>query len=81
MKSMRTGLAAALLVAGAVSMTACAGQSAGMPDTVKVQNVENNVISVSSREQVKVEPDMAEIVYSVYSQASDAQTCQTQKTS
>ncbi len=78
MKSMKTGLAAALLAVGAVSMTACAGQSAGMPDTINVQNVENNVISVNSREQVKVEPDMAEIVYSVYSQASDAQTCQTQ---
>lgn len=78
MKSMKTGLTAALLIVGAVSMTACAGRSAGMTDTIKVQNVENNVISVSSREQVKVEPDMAEIVYSVYSQASDAQTCQTQ---
>lgn len=78
MKSIKTGLAAALLAAGAVSMTACSGQPAGIPDTVKVQNVENNVISVSSKEQVKVEPDMAEIVYSVYSQASDAQTCQTQ---
>ena len=40
-----------------------------------------NVISVSSREQVKVEPDIAEIIYSVYSQASDAPTCQTQNNS
>lgn len=70
--------AAALMAAGALIMTGCAGSTAVFPDTVMVQNAETNVIQVSSREQVKVEPDMAEIVYSVYSQASDAPTCQTQ---
>lgn len=76
MKNLKTGLAAVLISAGVLSLTACG--STTVPDTFKVQNVENNVISVSSREQVKVEPDMAEVIYSVYSQASDAQTCQTQ---
>ena len=79
MNNLKTGLAAVLISAGALTLTACGSNT--IPDTVKVQNVENNVISVSSREQVKVEPDMAEIIYSVYSQASDAQTCQTQNNS
>lgn len=76
MKHLKAGLAVALISVGALSFTAC--KSAVIPDTIKVQSVENQVISVSSRETVKVEPDMAEVVYSVYSQASDAQTCQTQ---
>lgn len=76
MINLKTGLAAAMISIGALSLTAC--NSAALPDTIKVQNVENNVISVSSKETVKVEPDMAEVIYGVYSQASDAQTCQTQ---
>ena len=70
MNHLKTGLAAVLISAGALTLTACG--STAIPDTINVQNVENNVISVSSREQVKVEPDIAEIIYSVYSQASDA---------
>lgn len=65
-----------VLIAGTLMLSGC-GQMA-IPDTMKIQNVSGNVIKVSSKEQVKVEPDIAEIVYSVYSQASDAQTCQTQ---
>ena len=79
MNHLKTGLAAVLISAGALTLTACG--STAIPDTINVQNVENNVISVSSREQVKVEPDIAEIIYSVYSQASDAPTCQTQDNS
>lgn len=79
MKNFKTGLAAVLISAGAFSLTACG--STAIPDTIKVQNVENNVINVNSKEKVKVEPDIAEVVYSVYSQASDAQTCQTQNNS
>lgn len=79
MNHLKTGLAAVLISAGAFTLTACG--STAIPDTINVQNVENNVISVSSREQVKVEPDIAEIIYSVYSQASDAPTCQTQNNS
>lgn len=65
-----------VLIAGTLMLSGC-GQMA-IPDTMKIQNVGDNAIRVSSKEQVKVEPDIAEIVYSVYSQASDAQTCQTQ---
>ena len=68
-------LLAVAVAAGALGLTAC---TAAVPETVKVQNAERQVISVNSSEQVKVDPDMAEVVYSVYSQASDAQTCQTQ---
>lgn len=65
------------VMAGALMLTAC-GQTAAVPGTVNIQNVETNVVKVESREQVNVEPDIAEVVYAVYSQASDAQTCQTQ---
>lgn len=72
-------LSAALVgavVCGAFLFTGCT--QASVPETIKIENTDQNVIRVDSREQVKVEPDMAEIIYSVYSQASDAQTCQTQ---
>lgn len=65
-----------MILAGSLMLSGC-GQTT-MPDTMKIQNVGGNVIRVSSKEQVKVVPDIAEVVYSVYSQASDAQTCQTQ---
>ena len=52
MNHLKTGLAAVLISAGALTLTACG--STAIPDTINVQNVENNVISVSSREQVKV---------------------------
>lgn len=69
---------AAALMTGTLLFTGCGQAQGQIPDTVKVQNVDNSIIQVSSREQVKVEPDIAKIVYGVYSQASDAETCQTQ---
>ena len=35
-------------------------------------------ITVTSQEKIKAEPDIAEITYSVYSQAADASTCQSE---
>lgn len=67
-------LAASVIAAGGM-MAGCGTVTSG---TVQVQNVDHQVIRVSSRETIKAVPDMAQIVYSVYSQASDAQTCQTQ---
>lgn len=64
------------VMCGALFFTGCGNASA--PEVISIQNVENNVIKVSSKEQVKVVPDIAQVVYSVYSQATDAQTCQTQ---
>ena len=74
----KKGMAAVLLAAGTFVFAGCAGNQSTAPETIKVETKEQNVISVASREQVKVVPDMAEIVYSVYSQASSAETCQTQ---
>lgn len=67
-------LVASVIAAGGM-MAGCGAVPSG---TVQVQNVDHQVIRVSSRETIKAVPDMAQIVYSVYSQASDAQTCQTQ---
>lgn len=64
--------AAALLVAA--GLTGC--QSGGVPDTIRVENVEGNTIEVSSTEEVRVVPDMAQITYSVYTQEADAVACQ-----
>lgn len=64
------------VICGTFLFTGCANTA--VPETINVQNVARNVIRVDSKEQVKVEPDIAEIIYSVYSQASDAQICQTQ---
>lgn len=77
-KRIKHGLAAVVLAAGMLALGGCAGSGQAVPDTIQIQNVERQVISVNSREQVQVVPDMAEIVYSVYSQASEAGLCQTQ---
>lgn len=75
-KNYRMIPAAAVLAAGIFLLTGCGqNQAAG---TAVLQNAGDQVIRVSSQEEVKVAPDIAEIVYSVYSQASDTQTCQTQ---
>lgn len=78
MKRQMIAATAVFLAAGAVSLTGCADGKTAAAESIKVENVEQQVISVASREQVKVVPDMAEVLYSVYSQASDAETCQTQ---
>lgn len=49
-----------------------------MPGKVQVEQVENPVITVSSRETVKVAPDIAEIVYGVTTQDKDAAQCQSE---
>lgn len=66
-----------LLAAGglaAASLTGCAST----PASVTVQSAENTGITVTSQEKVKAEPDIAEITYSVYSQAADARACQSE---
>ena len=52
--------------------------SVQIPDTVKVQQGDSsdNRITVSGMEEVKAVPDMAQIQYSVYTQAATAQECQ-----
>lgn len=67
---------AAVIAAGAIALSACS--QAAIPDTIKVQNTENQVIMVQSTETVKVVPDIAEITLAVYTQAADAKSCQDQ---
>lgn len=79
MKRMGRKAAIVLAVAGCAALAGCAAPAGQISTgTIQVESDQNHVLSVNSREQVKVEPDMAEIVYSVYSQASDAKLCQTQ---
>ena len=61
------GVAASNVASGA------GGQPSGV---LKVETVDSQVITVSSRETVKVVPDLAEIIYAVTTQDKDAGVCQ-----
>lgn len=67
----------ALLTVSCLGLTAC-GQTAAVPDTIKVENVESQVITVESSETVKVVPDVAQVIFAVYTQAQNPEDCQTQ---
>ena len=69
-----------LLAAGTMTMMSAAGLAGctSAPASVTVQSAENTGITVTSQEKIKAEPDIAEITYSVYSQAADASTCQSE---
>lgn len=56
-------------------LTACS-PAASFPDTIKLENAENNVITVSASEEVKVVPDIADIIYGVQTEAADPLGCQ-----
>lgn len=75
-----TQTAVILAAVSAIGLTACTQGSttAPIPDTIKVENVKDNVITVQSTEEVKVVPDMVELVFSVTTQAADAKACQEQ---
>ena len=75
-----TQTAVILAAVSAIGLTACTQGSttAPIPDTIKVENVKDDVITVQSTEEVKVVPDMAELVFSVTTQAADAKACQEQ---
>ena len=75
-----TQTAVILAAVSAIGLTACTqgSASAPIPDTIKVENVKDNVITVQSTEEVKVVPDMAELIFSVTTQAADAKACQEQ---
>ena len=75
-----TQTAVILAAVSAIGLTACTQGSttAPIPDSIKVENVKDNVITVQSTEEVKVVPDMAELVFSVTTQAADAKACQEQ---
>ena len=65
--------AAAAVLAAAASLSGC--QAAGgltVPDVITVQSKDENVITVSGSETVKVVPDMAQIRFGITTQAEDA---------
>lgn len=77
MKKKTLILIAIATVVSAAGLTACTQSSdPSFPSTVTVQNAEANVITVESSEEVKVVPDMSELVFAVTSQAADAKACQ-----
>ncbi len=81
MTAVRRFLAGSLCLAGAVGLTGCGAAPASgnvtVPSSIQVTNVEDQVISVTASEEVKVTPDIAELDLSVTSQEADAQSCQT----
>ena len=76
-KTYRNMALAAACVLTATGLWGCS-TSVQIPDTVKVQQGDSsdNRITVSGMEEVKAVPDMAQIQYSVYTQAATAQECQ-----
>lgn len=67
-------LSAAL--AGTLMLTACGAQTS--TGTAAAGDSQQKVITVTASETVTAEPDIAELEFMVYSQATDAKTCQTQ---
>ena len=69
---MKKGITA-LLFCALLTLSAC--QQEGAAEDTPVDETARSV-TVNSTEQVSVVPDIAEIVYSIQTQGSDAQTCQ-----
>ncbi len=72
----RISAAAAVSVAAAALSGCGAAGEITLPDVITVQSEEENVITVSGSETVKVVPDMAQIRFGITTQAEDAKTCQ-----
>lgn len=71
-------IAAALCATSTMLLTACGSKSTETPGTIAVTSTDSarNTITVNSSEKVSVIPDIAEIVYAVQTEASDAADCQ-----
>lgn len=77
MRKINKPLAAIVIAAAAMGLTACATQPTAAPAAnVSVDNKSFNTIQVQSTEKVKVVPDMAEVNYSVSTQAADPKAAQ-----
>lgn len=66
---------AALLFCPLLALAACQSQPAAGPEAA-ADAASQKSVTVNSTEQVSVVPDITEIVYSIQTQGSDAQTCQ-----
>lgn len=67
----------------ALFLTACSGSAAPaaggtvqIPDRIQIENTDTQVITVNAKEEVKVVPDMAQVIYGVTTQNEDAAKCQ-----
>lgn len=87
MKKICTFGAVCALILTACGKTANAVQTVGSGNTdrsqqtsekIQVEHVDSQVITVTSRETVRVVPDMAEIIYAVTTQNKDAAVCQSE---
>lgn len=74
---MKKAMIFTLVLGLTIGLTAC---SSATPQTVQVQTAQKNVITALSSEEVKVEPDIADIIYGVRTEAADAAGCQNQNT-
>ncbi len=79
MRKLNKPLAAILVAAAVISMTACAETgTASVPgaNLTAINSKDTNTIQVTSTEGIKVVPDMAQVNYSVLTQAEDPKSCQ-----
>lgn len=65
---------AGIVMAAVMPLSGCGT----VPQSVQLVNSETHVITVTAAEEVRVEPDMAEVVYGVTTEAADAETCRQQ---
>lgn len=71
-----SALCALLLTACNGAAAPAAGGSVQLPDKIKVENTDSQVITVNASESVKVVPDMAQVIYGITTQGKDAGKCQ-----
>lgn len=69
-------LCALFLTACSGSAVPAAGGTVQVPDRIQVENTDTQVITVNAKEEVKVVPDMAQVIYGVTTQNEDAAKCQ-----
>lgn len=67
----------------ALFLTACngttapaAGGNVQVPDKIQIENTDTQVITVNAKESIKVVPDMAQVIYGITTQDTDAAKCQ-----
>lgn len=84
MKNKQMLAAVGILAVGAMALSACGSQvSTPFPNVIQVENVgesSDGKVTITSRETVKVTPDMAKIVYGITTENEDSQVCQQENT-
>lgn len=77
----KTIIIAAAALTAAMSLSACAQTTPQVsPGSTAAQQINEHMITVESKEEVKVIPDVADINYGVTTQNVDANACQQQNT-